>query len=230
MQPAGPVEDQEGAREDWLWGRDQAILTAEKLLARGIAKQYVNRVLEPWAKITVVVTSTDYQNWFGLRYHAAAQNEIAILAKTMWEKYSTMRPVKLSPGEWHLPFVGDDEIDALDYPWEIMDDLMEKSVACCARVSYLNHDKENPTAEENSKLYERLLGSQPIHASPAEHQAMAAGDVNVRSGNFTGWIQYRKTIPHECIKKFEKPTSLKTANENEIHVRQCVPSRSTSSS
>jgi hypothetical protein len=41
------------------------------------------------------------------------------------------------------------------------------------------------------------------NCSPAEHQAMATGDPNIRSGNLRGWVQYRKTLPHENITKFE---------------------------
>ena len=84
------------------------------------------------------------------------------------------------------------------------------SVARCARVSYLSNDTgKRSTVEEDLKLYDRLLGAQPLHASPAEHQATP--DENVGNevdgdmwaekggwGNFVGWRQYRKMLANEA--------------------------------
>ncbi len=83
-----------------------------------------------------------------------------------------------------------------------IDCAIKRSVARCARVSYLNHDGTESTPEQDYQLYDRLLGSSPIHASPAEHQAKAVSDPFARSGNFRGWIQYRKTLENENIVKF----------------------------
>jgi hypothetical protein len=75
-------------------------------------------------------------------------------------------------------------------------------------VSYLTHDQKEPNVKADLKLYDRLLGSQPIHASPAEHQAtpdqkMTFGTIDKwynshQHGNFEGWIQFRKTLKNEC--------------------------------
>lgn len=51
------------------------------------------------------------------------------------------------------------------------DELIQLSVARCARVSYLTHEGKRPPIEDDLALYDRLLGSIPLHASPAEHQA-----------------------------------------------------------
>jgi hypothetical protein len=69
--------------------------------------------------------------------------------------------------------------------------------------------------EDDLKLYRRLVASEPLHASPAEHQATpdtCHGDcapVGFKSqlwwdhpeehGNFKGWRQFRKTLPGEAI-------------------------------
>jgi len=196
----------------WLEGRDRAVEIAEKLSDLEVHKQYANRVLEPYATITVVVTATDWENFFALRVHPAAQPEICLLATLMWEAYSLGTPEELYDGDWHLPFIKPgDRTNALRYVnYENLgvnfDELiLKQSVARCARVSYLNHDGTSSTEEQDMQLYDRLLGSAPLHASPAEHQAMACGDPNVRSGNFRGWIQYRKTLPNENVDKFEGP-------------------------
>jgi len=190
------------ARFFWEQACENAIKSAEAINALdkdGVHKQYLNRLLEPFAHISVVITSTDFQNFFGLRYHGDAQPEIHELAKQMYLEYQNNKPEVLLEGDWHLPFVG--EVDKLTLT---RTQQLQKSVACSARVSYNNHDGTKTTVEQNERLHNMLLGSQPIHASPAEHQGMAIGDRNVRSGNFVGWIQYRKTLEGENIKEFKK--------------------------
>ena len=197
-------DKQEIANEVWERAAAEAIKAAEQLNNLGVHKQYVNRLIEPFSHITVVCTANDYDNFFGLRYHYMAQPEICQLAKLMYEAYIMSRPTILEEGEWHLPFVSETEkeMESIE-PRTGVPALLRKSVARCARVSYNNHDGTCTTLEQDTNLYNRLLGAQPIHASPAEHQAMAVGDKNVRSGNLRGWIQYRKTLEGENIEKFE---------------------------
>jgi thymidylate synthase ThyX len=202
MQASENIQNQEEAKRIWLEARDAILRYSEQLNKLGVHKQHVNRLGEPFHWIEVVCTATDFNNFFALRYHPAAQPEICELAKKMWEAYSTSTPKQLKEGEWHLPFIaeeGDLEV------------LLKRSVARCARVSYLNHDGTSSTVEQDLQLYERLVGSAPIHASPAEHQAKAIADSNIRSGNFRGWIQYRKTLPNENIQSF---TPIKEDNDN----------------
>ena len=72
--------------------------------------------------------------------------------------------------------------------------LVAMSAARCARTSYLTHDKQNPSWEQDDGLYRRLVESKPLHASPLEHQAYNCG-MNERSRNFTGgWIQHRALL------------------------------------
>jgi hypothetical protein len=196
----------------WLKGRDYAVEIAQGLSDLEVHKQYANRVLEPYSWIQVVLTSTDFSNWYALRYHGQAQPEIHVLAKLMFEAQEVSTPKFINPGEWHLPFIdpktSTDTLSSLGtikdtYEWSMA--LVKRSAARCARVSYLNHDGSSTTYEQDLQLHDRLLKSAPLHASPAEHQAMAVGDANVRSGNFRGWIQYRKTIPNENISHFNPP-------------------------
>lgn len=204
-------EAHESAVKAWLEGRDRAVEIAEKLADLEVHKQYANRVLEPYAHITVVVTGTDWDNFFTLRCHYMAQPEINVLADLMYGQYLLNQPKKLDPGQWHLPFIG---TEAWQEAWgnctsidEVYPILIKRSVARCARVSYLNHDGTQTTFDQDKELYDRLLGSAPIHASPAEHQAMAIGDPTVRSGNFRGWIQYRKTLIGENVIEFKGPVN-----------------------
>lgn len=182
----------------WLEGRDRAVETANKLADLEVHKQYANRVLEPWAHITVVVTATDWDNFFSLRCHEMAQPEIHALADQMYGQYFLNKPDKLKAGEWHLPFLSTGDGNDI---WST-EEQITMSVARCARVSYLNHDGKAPEYDADKALYDRLIASEPLHASPAEHQAMATGDANIRSGNFRSWVQFRKTLKNENVTEF----------------------------
>lgn len=176
----------------------------------GVHKQHANRILEPWLHMTIVVTATDWDNFFALRCHPMAQPEFQELAKTMWTIYSANQPKKLPRFFWHLPFIDDTVlakikekfgIKCLQEREDAVNLAIKVSIARCARVSYLNHDGTADSLEDAEKMYNRLLGAMPIHASPAEHQAMAI-EVNKQSGNFFGWVQYRKTLLNENVGYF----------------------------
>lgn len=191
-------EDIKQARAIWFNAAQSAIDHALLLGNLNIHKQTINRLLEPFAYIQVVLTSTDFANFFALRTDEGAQPEMQILAGLMYENYLNNTPEYLKPGQWHLPFM--DCPPDYYYP----DEEIKRSVARCARVSYLKHDKTEATLEEDLKLYNRLLGGEIKHVSPAEHQAMAMNNSSFRSGNFRGWIQYRKTLKDENIRKFKE--------------------------
>ena len=53
---------------------DGAVQSAKNLSEFGLTKQIVNRLLEPFMWHTVIVTATDYENFFALRAHEAAEN------------------------------------------------------------------------------------------------------------------------------------------------------------
>lgn len=192
------------AHRIWRDAMLAAVKYAKKLNDLGIHKQHVNRILEPFSFISVVVTATDWDNFFALRVHKDAQPEIRMLADAMYNMLQQSTPQPISEGGWHLPFLTDEELieDSMKGLGDDVTTAIKRSVARCARVSYNNHEGKKSTLEEDLRLYDRLLGSQPIHASPAEHQAMAVSDAGVRSGNFRGWIQYRKTLQGENVDKF----------------------------
>jgi thymidylate synthase ThyX len=200
--------DHDEAMSLWLYARDRMVNVALELADMEVHKQYVNRILEPFAHITVVCTATDYDNFFALRYHPDAQPEICELAKCMYEAREASVPKQLADGDWHLPFVDDEEMTG---DWQADKKLIKKSVARCARVSYKNHDGTESTIEQDLALYDRLVKHKPIHASPTEHQAMAVTNFAVKSGNFRGWVQYRKTLLDENVDSFTLPER----NENE---------------
>lgn len=180
---------------EWFMARDDAVRHAKIMTMYGAHKQLVNRLLEPWLHINVVVTATSYDNFFALRCHPDAQPEIRVLAEAMRDAMEESIPRTMGPGEWHTPYVA--RGFGQDWP-----DTIKLSVARCARVSYLTHDAKEPTVEADLALYERLVAAVPAHLSPTEHQAtpdrfvggMSEWEDDHLHGNFHGWVQYRKTL------------------------------------
>lgn len=182
------------ANLEWEQALQSAITIARALAKIGAHKQIVNRILEPFAHINVVVTATEWENFFGLRIHDDAQPEILALAVAMKEAMEGARVQELVYGEWHLPFVSPEEIaeySGLSDPTGI---LRTVSAARCARTSYRTHDGRVSTVEEDKALGERLTASRPFHASPFEGVATPY-DSNTHSAedqrNFRGWVQNR---------------------------------------
>ncbi len=224
MQAGAEIDNILNAKEIWLQAMEDAIFKAGTLINLGLHKQIANRILEPWAHINVVVTATEWANFFALRDHADAQPEIKVLAQAMKIAMGGSQPTLIRPGQWHLPFIhGHEETE----DWDL---LKKVSTARCARVSYLTHDGRRTTVEEDLALYQKLVVDDPLHASPAEHQATpdiyedtdAAmsrhcskhnHSANWKEGyawepawanhalhaNFVGWIQHRKTLPNEYV-------------------------------
>lgn len=195
--------DKMECQRTWLHARDLAISQVEMLLSRGLHKQIANRLLEPWMWITVIASTTNLANFKALRCHEAAEPHFQKLAGLMMEAAINSEPTLLQAGEWHLPLIFSEdhkEIPSLQSCYEEEQKrLIKISVGRCARVSYLTHDGRRDHAEDIA-LHDRLVGASPLHASPAEHVAMAL-DKPERHGNFTGWLQYRKMLPGEYAKE-----------------------------
>lgn len=191
------------AQAIWLGAMEDAIRHAEAMDELGIHKQVVNRITEPYAHIKVVLTSVYWENWDGLRRHDAADPTICALAEEIYSARTDSTPVLLHPGEWHLPYITEEELTHYG------SDLCKKiSAARCARVSYNNHDGTKTTLESDLNLHDKLLVDQPIHSSPAEHQARPDTKTSDEkwqeghlAGNLTGWCQYRKTLANENMDK-----------------------------
>lgn len=183
MQAGEIVADTEGAMAAWLAARDAAVDHVRQLLDIGVHKQVTNRLLEPFMWQTVIVSSTDWENFFSQRCSPLAQPEIRLAAEAMRDAYMASSPTPVAAEGWHTPYIREDEGD-LD-----LETKKRISVARCARVSYLTHDgKRDLDADLN--LYDRLITADPPHWSPMEHVA-TPGD---GPGNFAGWLQLRHII------------------------------------
>lgn len=161
---------------------------AERMSTEGLHKQWANRCLEWFSPIKVVVTATEWGNFFWLRIDPeAAQPEIVELAMQMKVAMDASVPQLLNPGEWHLPYVetyrpdynldelryfvvtkeattpdGDREVQYVD-----LETAKKVSAGCCAAVSYRN----NPSVEKCLEIWDKLFSGSKPHLSPVEHQA-----------------------------------------------------------
>ena len=193
----------------------------------GYHKQITNRLVDTFQMVKTVISGTEWENFFWLRNHASADPTFAELARVMQQAMQESIPQTLLPSEWHLPYVtsrrnGNGKLEYwLDSETQLCeDDALKVSAARCAAVSYRNTDYG---LEKCRQVHDKLVGDDRKHGSAMEHQAKAmtglnaGGDItlvtnpktwepgithmdsefNLWSGNFKGWIQYRKLIPGE---------------------------------
>jgi len=224
--PALTGEAERAAEREWLQARDDAVRHVLGLVASpdevraqadllacleqieatiksgerpdgwlNVHKQVANRLLEPFMWHTVIVTATEWENFWNLRCHPDAQPEIKLTATMMRDAVVDSVPAELDWDEWHLPLVRDaDREEAASE-----EALIKISAGRCARVSYLTHAGTRDL-EADIGLHDRLIESG--HMSPMEHPARPLSreelDRSKWSGNFHGWLPYRKLIPGEA--------------------------------
>jgi len=193
-------ELQEAAQVQWLAARDQMIERVKIMSQIGVHKQITNRLLEPWLYQTIIVTATEWENFFGLRCNKDAQPEIKKGAEMLRDAIDVSTPKQLLGGQWHLPLT-DDFDDLLKSGFSIPE-IVKISVGRCARVSYLTHDGvRDPKAD--IELCDKLLKSG--HLSPMEHAARPfthrLDPAHEFYGNLRGWVSFRKLQPNERVFK-----------------------------
>lgn len=159
--------------EHWEDAKLQAIEVAHKMIKEGFHKQHINRILEPFTKIKVIVTATEWSNFFDLRLSPDADPEMQDLAKAIKMAMNAVSNTYIyinAHGGRTLPYVNVDEMDAIDD----LRILTLISAARCARVSYLNHDGSKPDILKDLALAKRLIDSG--HMTPFEHQCRYSFD------------------------------------------------------
>lgn len=159
--------------EEWQDAAFKAIEVAHKMIDNGFHKQHINRILEPFTKIKVIVTATEWSNFFDLRLSPDADPEIQHLAKAIkmaMDAVSNTYVYINAHGGRTLPYVNFDEMAAIDD----LRILTLISAARCARVSYLNHDGSKPDILKDLTLAKRLIDSG--HMTPFEHQCRYSFD------------------------------------------------------
>lgn len=220
-------ESEAKAKAVWLRLMKVCVDGGRELADLQVHKQIANRVAEPWSHIAVVLTGTEFANYFALRFHPEAQPEFRVLATIMADLYQKSVPKLLGEREWHLPFIQESERAGM-WSATIKQELIKVSTARCARVSHLKHDGTKASIDEELGLYARLAAGKPLHASPTEHQGTpfvrqpvpyepgtpvwgypydlkwseAKQDLDLEmpwSGNLRGWFQYRQSLKNQNI-------------------------------
>lgn len=194
------IDDQEYARVWWLSARDAACEAAEGLLALDCDKSRINRLLEPYMWHTAIISATEWDNFFALRDHPAAQPEMRRIAQLMRQAMKDSEPDPLEYGWWHLPMLTGLELHQLCEAREngngedAVEHFKQVAVGRLARVSFDTHENIEPIqASIDRATMLRTSG----HFSPFEHVATPSQDGDYWYGNFRGWMQMRQEIPHE---------------------------------
>ena len=214
----------------WEIAKNSAQKMARGYYRAGYHKQIANRLVEPFQMMKTVISGTEWENFFWLRNHTSADPTFAELARVMQQAMQESVPQTLLPGEWHLPYVTSRRNDNgkmgywLDSETQLCEsDALKVSAARCAAVSYRNTDYG---LDKCRQVHDKLVGDDRKHGSAMEHPAKAMtgrdangeitlatnpkrwepgithmdSEFNLWSGNFKGWIQYRKLIPGENYK------------------------------
>lgn len=151
-----------------------------------VHKSIINRLLEPYLWHTVIITATDWHNFFTQRLKLLADGvpeadvPMHRLALAMRDALDNSTPTTRAQDEWHIPYLTHADAD--------LDPITQRrvSVARCARVSYLTHDGVRDP-KRDLELFERLLHAP--HPSPFEHVARAT--TSRYCANFHGWASLR---------------------------------------
>jgi thymidylate synthase ThyX len=160
----------EGLERLWLQTRDNCYIQASLMSKLGLTKQIVNRLLEPFMWHKVLVTATEFENFFALRYSEFADIHMQELAKCMLEAMNNSTPRELKEGAWHIPYV-DDDMGISPFDNCTTKDYIKITVARCARTSYtiIGEEDKKYDYKKDIELHDRLLASG--HMSPFEHIA-----------------------------------------------------------
>lgn len=193
MQSEQSLQASDAAKAEAVWRKalNDALEHAAEMAEIGAHKQLANRLLEAFMWQTILVTATEWDNFFALRDNPMAQPEIHEAARLMRAAYNDSTPSLVRMGEWHLPLIQPDERDGT---FEHSELARRVSAARCARVSYLTHDGTRDVYKDLG-LYERL--HEGGHMSPFEHVATPLSSKEKFMGNFRGWKQLRKFMPNE---------------------------------
>jgi len=210
------AETSKKAEEIWLRVRDAVVAGATELNQLNVTKQMCNRLLEPFMWHKVLVTSTEWENFFAQRFEGGAEIHMQHIAEMMLESINSSVPRSLLPGNWHLPY--SDHINVEEFKnftmymdaEERLEIMKQVCTMRCAQTSYTIVGEDGKPMDLTKLLETFRTKLLPMgHWSPFEHPAecmsecqmdrWVAGKGKQRGwcGNFRGWKQYRKSFDHE---------------------------------
>lgn len=170
------VAQADAASRAWEGAILDALAAGRKLADAGLAKEEVNRVVEPFSLCRTVITSSAWDNFYALRTHETAHPAFTFLARAMYVAQRRSTPRELRCGEWHLPYIAADDMVAAalyaqadtekrhePFPAARLGNwadyhLCRWSAARCARVSYDLFGKRKPLPADDDKTWANLAG------------------------------------------------------------------------
>lgn len=215
----------------WNEAMKDMLYYADHFDKSGYHKQITGRLLEPFQMIRLVLSGTEWDNFFNLRIHETAEPHFRDLAIKIYLAKINSFPERLRHGEWHLPYINtrrdlngrllylDDDNNEID-----LETAKKISLSCVAQTSYRKQDKSEEKADD---IIEKLFGTDVVHSSPSEHIGTPMEDFyydehqgfykNFKepgvthmdnnecfwSGQLKGWIQYRQLIPNNVCTEFD---------------------------
>jgi hypothetical protein len=166
--------------------------------AHRLHKSLVNRLIEPFMFHTMLISSTEWNNFYRQRCSPSAMPEFRIVAEMVRDVLDASEPNELDWYQWHTPYIG---VNTDDRDLSLIERL-KVSVGRCARTSYLTHDGLRDP-QKDIELYEGTLAKYG-HWSPLEHVAVclpttpngwSVDPLAKHRGNFDQpWFQMRQFV------------------------------------
>lgn len=192
----------ESAKQLWKAASDNAFAYSKQLSEVGLHKMWANRITEPFSRIKVVMTGTEWDNFEWLRDDpSAAQPEIVDLARKIKDAKYNSSPLRLYPGQAHVPYVTREFVRSskqIHYfvPGEgevSLDIALKISASCCGQVSYRKLDD---SFEKALQIYDRLFDGPKPHFSPSEHQGIVMQKTKIGFFTRTFGLKWEKGVSH----------------------------------
>lgn len=110
-----------------------------------------------------------------------AEIHMMALAEAMWDAMNDSRPEKLMPGDWHIPFKNQLDLNQLTEAQKLLENPLDRtlagikiSTAMAARTSYtVVGDEKEISYDKLIEIHDKMANQVPFHASPFEHCAQA---------------------------------------------------------
>jgi thymidylate synthase ThyX len=183
------IHDQERwhkAEQIYRRALESAIHYAEQMAEINIHKEAVNRLLEPFMTVPVIISGTEWQNFFRLRTSPDATPDFQATALLLQELYHSNIPKTLQAGELHCIYA---EHIPDDLP---IGDRLKVMSARAARISYRNHGTNHIDIQKDLELAENLI--RDGHLSPLEHIGWALSKeqaLRLNTRNYQGFLSFR---------------------------------------
>jgi len=153
-----PQEGIYGTIDTWLAARDEAVSLAKSLNKQGVTKQLCNRLLEPFMWHKVLLTATDFENFFNLRcpqYSKIIENKEYYSNYIFNENNYPNFNEKSSELDWLSINKGQAEIHIMDLAEKMYDALNEST------PQHLKTDQWHIPYEDNIDDYKLIAECNP---------------------------------------------------------------------